>query len=994
MLTLIPGLFQRLEAEISRLTAQADGLYTRYTLQTLLIFLIGVVSVYVVVATVLWQLGFIAYISPLTSGLLLPFFWVGLWLIRRDRFRAAAYVCILAVFGCIGLVMAFWGVSHSLVLGLTLVTILAGLSLGGRAAAAFFVAGMAVYATVVHLEQQGIFPLLGDVNRSFLQEFLDLGTMMGSLVLFIWFSTQKLKRAWESESALVAQLQDKQDELESQVVERAKELATLQRLAELLRDTECPLDELFQAIVAAVRGGLYDGESRGVSLSFDDISVRQPAYQQPTRVDRVDFTAVGKAGFIEAVYLRPFGTPADRTHIVHEQTLLHAVAAYLTLYLGRRAALTSLAHSNKTLTALFQAAPVGIVVLDGQQGHVTMWNPAAERIFGWKAEEVLGQPSPVIPPDKQKEFRELLARASQGESLQNLELVRQRRDGSTVIIQLSTATITNPVTGSSEIIAIVSDITGQKRYERELQEALQAAEAATRAKSAFIANMSHEIRTPLNAIVGMSTLLRDSRLTAEQKSQVALIRQSSDLLLSLINDILDLSKLEAGQLELELRPFAVLECVEQVIELFAWHGAEKGIELFYQVAPETPAQVVGDMSRIQQVLVNLLNNAIKFTEHGEILVSAEVRLAEAPQSPQLHIAVRDSGIGIPAERIPELFEPFTQLDSSTTRRYGGAGLGLAICRYLTQQMGGRIQVESVPGQGSTFHFCVPVRVADARPAQAYPPLAEQDKTVLIWSHASTGRQLLQDLCRRWGLEALAPADEAEAVALLTSGRRLDLCLVDLPAAAEATPSAILAAIQKRWPHLATIFLHPVHRPHQNFKAEHLAIVSKPVKYGQLHQVCRRLLTRRPEEAEPLIGVIGQTSRHCTSLRILLVEDNLVNQKVALNLLRRLDCSADVAANGLEALEALSRQSYDVVLMDIMMPEMDGLEATRRIRQEWPAERQPCIIALTANTQPEDRTRCMEAGMNAFLSKPIRVEQLQEVLQAYCQGQLTAARRLS
>ncbi|OUC07482.1 hypothetical protein RY27_14645, partial [Litorilinea aerophila] len=202
---------------------------------------------YVVVATVLWQLGFIAYISPLTSGLLLPFFWVGLWLIRRDRFRAAAYVCILAVFGCIGLVMAFWGVSHSLVLGLTLVTILAGLSLGGRAAAAFFVAGMAVYATVVHLEQQGIFPLLGDVNRSFLQEFLDLGTMMGSLVLFIWFSTQKLKRAWESESALVAQLQDKQDELESQVVERAKELATLQRLAELLRDTECPLDELFQA---------------------------------------------------------------------------------------------------------------------------------------------------------------------------------------------------------------------------------------------------------------------------------------------------------------------------------------------------------------------------------------------------------------------------------------------------------------------------------------------------------------------------------------------------------------------------------------------------------------------------------------------------------------------------------------------------------------------------------------------------------------------------
>jgi len=755
-------------------------------------------------------------------------------------------------------------------------------------------------------------------------------------------------------------------------------LATLLVSSRLIRLITAPILQL--AKIAGRVSAQEDYTLRAVAIGHDEVGMLMTAFNQ--MLERIQERDTALKGANDQLELRV----DDRTRQLQEEVD------------DRMLAEERLSEERGILRALIDNVPDFMYVKDAKSRFVVA-NASLARMIGLKGPEEMMQKTDFdfFPKELADAFY-----ADEQNVIRTKQALFDREEESFDAVGNKTCVLTTKVplydkNGQVTGIAGVGrDITERQKVAHEMQRAKEAAEAASRAKSEFLANMSHEIRTPLNGVMGMTDLALDTQLTAEQRDYLETVKASSDSLLTVINDILDFSKIEAGKIDLEAVDFNLRESMESTLKTMALRADEKGLELLCEVAPEVPEIVCGDSTRLRQVVINLVGNAIKFTEHGEVAVKVQIECQEREHS-LLRLTVSDTGIGIPKEKRELIFAPFSQADTSTTRKYGGTGLGLTISTRLVEMMGGKIWVESEVGKGSQFHFTVRVGAADTRNIKVgtiAPPEILRGVRVLVVDDNRTNRRILEGMLGRWEMKTTLVEDGKEALEQLAAARDakepFGLILTDMHMP-KMDGFTLIERIRQR-PDLATatiMMLTSAGHRGDAARCQELGVAAyllKPIRQSELREAIARVLGA--SEQQGTIPLITRFSLHdardpSAYLCVLLAEDNAVNQRLAVRLLEKRGHRVAVAGNGREALEALEKETFDLVFMDVQMPEMDGLEATAmiRAREKSSGQHQP-IIALTAHAMTGDREKCLAAGMDGYLTKPIRPQELEEILEEY------------
>ncbi len=690
-----------------------------------------------------------------------------------------------------------------------------------------------------------------------------------------------------------------------------------------------------------------------------------------------------RRGAFSTAELRELGRVVSKFTVSIEACLAHTrVMREVAL---RKRVEIDLQHREEHFRALIENTLDIILVLD-YDATIVFAGPSVESALGYLPSEIEGTNffELVDPDEVTGHFQNFLGLVKKQGEAPSVEMRIRHAGGTWRILAISS----NNLLSSPSVAGIIMnchDVTERREWMAEVEAARSRAVEASRAKSEFVANVSHEIRNPLNGVIGMTSILLESDLNLEQRDCANTIRVSADTLLTIIEDILDLSKIESGKLKIVNEAFSLAESIEGCMDMVAATAAEKDLELAYLVEGVVPDRLSGAGPRVRQVLLNLLSNAVKFTESGEVLVSVSAKNLESSELEvdllEVHVSVRDTGIGIDPKGSERLFQPFVQADASTTRRYGGSGLGLAVSRRLCGLMGGRIWVASKPGKGSTFSFTFRAEAIEEQAGADRAGFPLDGKRILVVYRNRMMRDALAGYADDLKLQIETVDSISEALEYLEDSKDIDALIVNdgAFAAADRQEFDALRDVERQMPVIVMRWAVPHHGSRQHAKTGTL-VLTKPVKPAHLRSVLERALGLESEGEKGLAGASSGRSEMplAQDVRILLAEDDDIGKKVALMMLDRLGYRADVAANGLEAIECVEKGEYDVVLMDLQMPGLDGLEATRRIR-ETSLPSQPTIIAMTARASGEDRELCLAAGMDGYLTKPIRKESLQRAL---------------
>lgn len=689
--------------------------------------------------------------------------------------------------------------------------------------------------------------------------------------------------------------------------------------------------------------------------------------RNPIRIDRTYRTRTGKEVFVEAaVSIVMLNGKETLVTMVHDVT-------------QRKEAEAKLLASEQRFRELFTKIPLPSWVCDLETLKFLEVNEAAIKHYGYSREEFLSMRISDIRPNRSVSQLQIAYELIQ--TRQSSKNISKHKLKNGTIIDVESTWHEIDFDGRKAILVVVRDVTELKRAQEELERSKNVAEQASKAKSEFLANMSHEIRTPMNGILATIELLNQTPLTAEQRDYLETIQVSGDALLKIINNILDFSRLEAGDIQAEEKEVLFDPFLEELFEIVAIQAEQKGLEMHYWIDDDVPQSILTDATRLRQILLNLLTNAVKFTEKGGVIVTV-ARGVDKSDRMGLLFSVRDTGPGIPKERIERIFQPFTQIDSSLTRKHGGLGLGLTICKRSVELLGGHLWVESIPGEGTTVRF--DIRTGNLPTAPGAPSDADIFKghRVLFASDNSIQVQIVKRLLETWGCAVTVVSSPQELLMLATKEQPYEGIVLNHQLG-EAASINLLSLLRQRqeWEATKAILLVPRGKHDYEKEKADLIVLKKPLRHRLFLNALQSIFAHHPEvqkAATPSSVVVLPQN----DLSILVAEDNPINQKLILRILKSLGYQADIAQSGKEAVEAVTAKKYDIVFMDVQMPEMDGFEATKRIQESLPKEQRPIIIAMTAHALQGDRERCLEAGMDDYLSKPLLIDDVRQCIERW------------